>query len=187
VSIAATEIPGYVVGRWVIDPIHSNVSFTVRHMMVSKVRGRFARFSGTIVTAEDWQESSVVAEIDMASVDTGVVDRDNDLRSASYFDVQTYPTMTYRSSGGVRRGDSDFVVEGDLSLHGVTRSVPLRLEFNGVTSDTKGGTLAGFSATAEINRRDFGIDLLLPLDGGGVVVAEKVKIALEIEAGLQAG
>jgi polyisoprenoid-binding protein YceI len=183
-SSAALIIPNYVVGVWSIDPVHSDVSFTVRHMVVGVIRGRFARFSGEIVTAEDPLDSSVTAEIEMGSVDTGNGERDDDLRSASYFDVEKYPTMTYRSTG-VHHTDSGFLVDGELSIRDVTRSVPLSVELNGITSNGKGGTLVGFSATAEINRRDFGIDLVLPLDGGGLVVGEKIKIALGIESKLK--
>jgi polyisoprenoid-binding protein YceI len=156
----------------------------VRHMVVGKVRGRFTRFSGEIVSTADPLDSSVTAEIEMASVDTGNRERDDDLRSASYFDVATFPTMTYRSTG-VRRSGAAFVVDGELSLRDVTRPVSLLVEFNGVTPNGKGGTLVGFSVSAEINRRDFGIDVLMPLDGGGLVVGEKISVALEIEAGLR--
>lgn len=181
---AAVKIPGYVVGVWSIDPVHSEISFTVRHMMVGRIRGRFTRFSGEIVSAENPLDSSVSAEIEMASVDTGISERDDDLRSANYFDASTYPRMTYRSTG-VRESSSGFVVDGELSIRDVTRPVSLSVELNGVTPDGKGGTLVGFSATAEINRRDYGIDLILPLDGGGIVVGERIKIALEIEARLK--
>ena len=181
----ATEIPGYVAGTWTIDPVHSDVVFTVRHMMVSKVRGRFGSFEGEIVTGEDPLDSRVTASIDLASVDTNHPDRDNHLRSADFLDVATHPTMTFRSAR-VRSDGDGFVVDGELSLHGVTKNVPLSLELNGFGPDLYGGTRAGFSANTEINRRDFGIDLSMPLDGGGVVVGDKIQISLEIEAILQA-
>ena len=174
-------IPGYVAGTWDIDPVHSDVSFAVRHMMVSKVRGRFARFSGGIVTGDDVTDSSVAASIDPASVDTGNEQRDADLRSARFFDVQSYPLWTFRSTG-VRADRGAFVVDGELTIKGVTRSVLLALDVNGIGPDTSGGTRAGFSASTTIDRNDFGIDIKLPLDGGGVVVADKVQITLEIEA-----
>jgi polyisoprenoid-binding protein YceI len=177
-------IPGYLTGTWKADPGHSEVAFTVRHLMVSKTRGRFTSYDVTIVTSEDPLASSIVATIDLASVDTGLDVRDNHLRSADYLDVESYPTMTYRSTG-IRQTDDGWVVDGDLTVHGVTRQVPLAVEMNGFRQDPFGGQRAGFSATAQINRRDFGIDLTAPMDGGGVVVGDKVSISLEIQAVLQ--
>ena len=177
----ATQIPGYVVGAWTIDTTHSDVSFSVRHMMVSKVKGRFAQFSGSLTTGENPLDSAVVAEISLGSIDTNNEQRDGHIRSADFFEVEKYPTMTYRSSSITADG-SDYLVEGELSLHGVTKSVPLKLELNGFTKDPYGGTRAGFSATTEINRSDFGISISMPMDGGGVVVGEKISISLEIEA-----
>lgn len=174
-------IPGYQAGSWTIDAVHSDVSFTVRHMMVSKVRGTFREFSGQIVTAQDPTQSSVSAEISLGSIDTGNAQRDNHVRSADFFDVSNYPTMTYRSTS-ITPVDDGFRVNGELTLKGVTRSVPLALELNGFTPDPYGGTRVGFSATTQINRRDFGVDISMPMDGGGVVVGDRVSISLEIEA-----
>ena len=111
-------------GTWTIDPVHSEVGFSVRHMMVSKVRGRFTTFSGQIVTGENPLDSSVTAEIDLASIVTGSEQRDAHIRSADFFDVETYPTMTYRSTG-VREDGDDYVLDGELTLKGVTKNVPL--------------------------------------------------------------
>jgi len=180
-SATTATVPGYVVGTWDIDPTHSEVSFTVRHMMVSKVRGKFANFTASIVTAENPADSSVVAEIDLTSIDTGNEQRDGHLRSADFFEVDNHPVMTYRSTAVQADGD-DWHLEGDLTLHGTTRSVPLKLELNGFTADPYGGTRAGFSATGEISRGDFGIAFNMPMDGGGVVVSDKVQIHIEIEA-----
>jgi polyisoprenoid-binding protein YceI len=171
----------YVVGRWTIDPVHSDVSFTARHLMVSRVRGRFLRFTGEIVTATDPSASTVKAEIDMSSIHTGNAERDEDLRSTKYLDVENHPTMTYRSTAVRVQGDT-FWVDGELTLHGHSRPVQLTGQLYGINANGKGGTVAGFAATAEIDRRDFGIDLSLPLPGGGVVVGDKIAIALEIEA-----
>ncbi|HXW45826.1 MAG TPA: YceI family protein [Streptosporangiaceae bacterium] len=176
-----TAIPGYEAATWTIDPIHSEVGFSVRHMMVSKVRGRFTKFSGQLVTAEDPAKSSVTAEIDLSSISTGQDQRDDHIRSADFFEVETYPTMTYKSTG-VRVEDGEYVLDGDLTLKGVTRSVPLRLELNGFGPDAYGGTRAGFTATGEINRRDFGVNFNAPMQNGGVVVADKIALQLEIEA-----
>jgi polyisoprenoid-binding protein YceI len=179
-----TTIPGYQVGTWAIDPVHSDVSFTIRHMMVSKVRGKFTAFEGQIVTAENPQESSATATIDLSSIDTGNADRDNHLRSADFFDVTTHPKMTFQSTSVAASGDT-FTMEGDLTLHGVTKKVTLTVEANGFGPDAWGGTRAGFSATTEISRKDFGIEFNMPLEGGGVVLGEKVQVSMEIEAVLQ--
>ncbi len=184
-SSDTATIPGYIAGTWTIDPIHSEVGFAVRHMMVSKVRGKFKTFSGELVTAENPVDSSVTAEIDLASIETGAEQRDDHIRSADFFEVETYPTMTYRSTG-VRADGDGFVVDGDLTLKGVTKQVPLALELNGFGPDPFGGTRAGFTATTEINRRDFGVNFSAPMQNGGVVVADKITIHLEIEAVLKA-
>jgi polyisoprenoid-binding protein YceI len=177
----AVEIPGYVAGTWTIDPVHSEVSFVVRHMMVSKVRGRFDKFEGTITTAADPLRSSVTATVDLSSVNTGHPDRDNHIRSADFFEVESHPTMTFRSTA-IRRGGGDFFLDGDLTIRGTTRPVTLRLEVNGFGPDGYGNTRGGFSASGEINRNDFGVSYNGPVPGGGVVVSEKVTITLEIEA-----
>jgi polyisoprenoid-binding protein YceI len=181
---ATVVIPGYLVGTWKADPVHSEVAFSVRQLMVGKVRGRFTGYDVTIVTSDDPLGSSVAATIDLASIDTGNEQRDNHLRSADFLEVEKYPTMTYRSTAMCRADDS-WIVDGELTLHGVTRHVPLAVEMNGFGPDPWGGKRAGFSATAQINRRDFGIDITMPMDGGGVVVGDKVSISLEIEAVLQ--
>ena len=181
---ATVAIPGYLVGTWKADPVHSEIAFSVRHLMVSKVRGRFTSYDVTIVTSEDPLGSSISATIDLASVDTGNEQRDSHLRSADYLEVEKYPVMSYRSVG-IRRTHDGWVIDGELTLHGVTRQVPLAVEVNGFGSDPLGGQRAGFSATAQINRHDFGIDISIPMDGGGVVVGDKVSISLEIQAVLQ--
>jgi len=177
--------PGLVAGTWSIDTTHSDVAFSVRHLMVSKVRGSFTKFEGSITVADNPSESSVEATIDMSSIDTKDENRDAHLRSPDFFHTDIYPTMTYRSTGVRPHGDG-FVVDGDLTLHGVTKPVTLSLEFNGTSGDPWGGTRAGFSAETEISRSDFGVDITMPLDGGGVVVGDKIKVTLEIEAVLKA-
>jgi len=180
-STSTVQIPGYVAGTWDIDPVHTDVSFTVRHMMVSKVRGKFHGVTGAVVLAENPLDSTVTADIDLSTIDTGNEQRDGHIKSADFFDVETYGTMSYRSTRVVRDGD-DFRVEGELTLHGVTKAVNLDLEVNGFTKDPYGGTRAGFSATGQINRKDFGITIDMPMDGGGAVVGDKVQLVLEIEA-----
>jgi polyisoprenoid-binding protein YceI len=182
---AATLIPSYTVGTWDIDPVHSDVSFTVRHMMVSKVRGRFGTFSGEITTGQEITGSSVKATIDATSIDTNNEQRDNHIRSADFFDVANHPEWTFVSTG-VREDDGDVLLDGELTIKGVTRPVVLSLQVEGFGPDAFGGTRGGFSAITTINRNDFGVDISMPLDGGGVVVGDKVTITLEIEAVLRA-
>src|SRR5215469_11659040 len=168
-------IPGYVAGTWTIDPLHSEVGFSVRHMMVSKVRGKFTKFGGELVTSENPADSTVTAEIDLASIDTGSEQRDSHLRSPDFFDTENHPIMTYRSTG--LRADGDrYILDGELTLKGVTKNVPLKLEVNGFGPDPYGGTRAGFTGTAHINRGDFGVTYNAAIEGGGVVVSDKVDI-----------
>jgi polyisoprenoid-binding protein YceI len=181
---SSVAIPGYLAGTWTADPVHSEIAFSVRHLMISKVRGRFTGYDVTIVTGEDPLGSSVTATIDLASIDTGNETRDNHLRSGDFFEVEKYPTMSYRSTG-ISRTDDGLIIDGDLTLRGVTRHVPLAVEMNGFGPDPWGGQRAGFSATAQINRRDFGIDITVPMDTGGVALGDKVSISIEIQAVLQ--
>ncbi|QKT06354.1 YceI family protein [Gordonia sp. X0973] len=171
-------------GTWAIDPAHSTVGFSVKHLMVSKVRGKFDTFSGTITVAQDGTPS-VAAEIDVTSINTGNDQRDGHIRSADFFDAEKYPKATFVSTG-VRPDGDDYVLTGDFTLKGVTKPVELELEFNGVNPGMGHGPVAGFEAKTVINRKDFGIDIEMPLEGGGVVVGDKITITLEIEAGLQA-
>ena len=175
-------IPGYLTGTWDLDPAHSEVAFSVRHLMLSKVRGRFGTFSGSFVTADNPEDSHVEAVIDLSSIDTNSADRDAHLRSADFFDVDHHPTMSYRSTG-IRADGQDWVVDGELSLHGVTLPVSLQLELHGFLPESPfGDTRVGFTATGEINRDDFGITFNTALEGGGVGLGRKIQIALEIQA-----
>lgn len=188
-STGLIEIPGYVTGTWTIDPVHSDVGFVVRHLMISKIRGHFTSFEGQLVTAADPLNSQVSATIDMTSVDTASAMRDEHLRAADFFEVEKYPTMSYRSTGIKPDGD-DFLMEGELTLKGVTLSTPLKLEINGFgydpfAPDPATGARAGFTATGEINRMDFGVSFNSTIPGGGAALGEKVQIVLEIEAVLQ--
>ena len=186
-SSTAVEIPGYVAGTWAVDPVHSEVSFTVRHMMVSKVRGRFDSFEGTIVTAANPLDSTVTASVDLSSINTGQEQRDAHIRSADFFEVEKHTHMTFASTG-IRVDGGDFLLDGDLTLKGVTKPVTFKLEVSGFGPDAYGGTRVGFSATTEINRSEFGVNFNGPIPGvpGGVAVSEKVTINLEIEGVLQA-
>jgi polyisoprenoid-binding protein YceI len=172
-------------GTWVIDPAHSVVEFSVRHLMVSKVRGRFKEFEGTVTTDSDSLKSSVTAKIQTASVDTGDEQRDGHLKSGDFFDVENNPTVDFVSTGLASKS-GNYVLDGALTISGVTRPVSLDLEFFGVSPDPWGGTRIGFSAVTAISRKDFGVDFQIPLDGGGVVVGDKITISMDIEAVLQA-
>jgi polyisoprenoid-binding protein YceI len=181
-----TSIPGYVAGTWAIDPVHSEVGFTVRHMMVSKVRGKFTDFSGQFVTGADPLDSTVTATVQLASIDTGNADRDNHIRSADFFEVDAHPVMTFRSTG-VRANGDGYALDGELTLKGVTRPVTLDIELGGFGPDPFGGVRAGFTAVGEIKRSDFGVDFNAVLETGGVVVGDKITLLLEIEGVLQQG
>lgn len=182
-SDTATSIPA---GTWALDASHSTVGFTVRHMMVSKVRGRFSDFTADIKTAEDPQASSVTATVQMASIETGDANRDGHLRTNDFFAVDEHPTMTFTSTG-ISGAGSDYEVAGDLTIRGVTKPVTFDLEFGGVGQDPWGNTRAGFTLTGTINRKDFGMEYNAVLEGGGILVGDKVTIELDVEATLQAG
>jgi polyisoprenoid-binding protein YceI len=183
-----TEIPGYVAGTWDIDPVHSEVGFSVRHMAVSKVRGRFDKFEGVIVTSEDPLSSTVTATIDATSINTNNEQRDGHIKSADFFEVEAHPTWTFTTTGVKADGD-DYLLTGDLTIKGVTKPVTLKLEVSGVGPDAYGGTRIGFSAAGEINRNDFGVSFNGPIPGvpGGVIVSDKVSLHLEIEGVLRQG
>jgi polyisoprenoid-binding protein YceI len=182
----APPVTGYIPGTWDIDVSHSEIGFSVRHLMVSKVKGRFGEFSGSIVTAENPLESTVEATVLLSSVDTGNADRDAHLRSADFFDTEEHKELTYRSTGIEYDDEVGFVVDGELTLRGVTKRVPLNLEIHGFQPSTPfGDTRTGFTATGEIDRRDFGVSFNMALEGGGVGLGNKVQITLEIEAVLR--
>lgn len=180
-AVTTVEIPGYVAGTWRIDPARSRVSFAIRQLLVTTVRGRFTRFEGELVTATDPLASHVRATIDLASVDTGNARRDAHLRSARYLAVATNPTMTYRSTG-MRRASQGLLVHGELSVRGVSRAVPLALKPHDFALDRHGELRARFSATATIDRRAFGIGFNAPMDARGVFVGRRVQVAIEVEA-----
>ena len=171
-------------GTWAIDPVHSSINFSVRHLMVGKIHGRFDQFSGTITVAEDGSPS-VRAEVDVNSIDTGNEQRDAHLKSADYFDVEKYPTATF-SSTGVREIGDRYVLDGDFTLKGVTKPVTMTLVFNGVNPGMGRGEVGGFDASVVLSRKDFGVGAELPLDGGGTMVGDKVTLVLAIEALKQA-
>jgi len=168
-------------GTYGIDVSHSHVGFSVRHAMVSKTKGQFADYSGSITIGEDPLESSVEVEIQVASIDTRDEKRDGHLTSPDFFDAEQFPTMTYRSTRVTPLGNK-WMVEGELTAKGITRSVPLEVEFEGGAKDPWGVTRVGFTARAELNREDFGLTWNQALETGGVLVGRQVKIDLEVEA-----
>lgn len=177
-NAATAALPGYRVGTWKARPGQCEITFAVRFLMAGKVCGRFTGYDVTLVTHQDLFGSTVTATIDAQSIDTGNAKRDSHLRSADYFDVESYPTMRYRSTG-LRRIEEHWIVDGALTLRDVTRQVPLAVERIGFGPDER----ARFSATAQIDRRDFGMHV--PLDGGGAVTGRTVSIGIEVEAVLQ--
>jgi polyisoprenoid-binding protein YceI len=168
---------------WVIDTNHSHVGFSVRHMMVSTVRGQFKKYSGTLnLNVEDFAKSSFEGEIEVDSIDTDNADRDTHLRTNDFFDVVNHPKITFKSTRIERKGDGEYVVHGNLAIRGVSKEVALDVESSGVFKNPWGQTVTGFSAKGSVNRTDFGVSFNSILEAGGVVVGEKVKIELEIEA-----
>jgi polyisoprenoid-binding protein YceI len=168
---------------WVIDNVHSHVGFSVKHMMVTTVRGQFKTYSGTLsLDASDFARSKFEGEIEVASVDTGNADRDAHLRTGDFFDAPSHPKITFSSTRIEGKGDGEFVVHGDLTIRGVTKPVALDVEYHGTSKNPYGKTVAGFGARATINRKDFGVSFNALLETGGVAVAEKVKIEIDVEA-----
>ncbi|HXP19145.1 MAG TPA: YceI family protein [Streptosporangiaceae bacterium] len=183
-SADPAAVPEYIAGTWDIDAAHSHVGFVARHLMVSKVRGSFTKLEGEIITAENPLESSATATIQTDSLSTGNETRDGDVKGENFLDVANHPTMTYRSTGIRAEGDG-YVVDGELTIKGITHPVELAVEVNGFGPDPYGGTRAGLSATGEINRNDYGITANLVLPTGGVMVSEKIQLTIEIEAALR--
>jgi polyisoprenoid-binding protein YceI len=177
-ATTATGLPAP--GVWKIDPAHTTVGFVARHLMVTKVRGRFADVEGEVHIAEQPEQSSVRARIKTASIDTGSQDRDAHLRSPDFFDVDQYPAIEFLSNRITGSG-SDWTLEGDLTVKGITRPVTLDVELEGVTADPWGGHRAGFTARTEVDREDWGLTWNVVLESGGVVVSRKVKLELDIQ------
>jgi len=173
-------------GTFALDNAHTSVDFIARHLMVTKVRGTFKTVSGTIVIAPDPLQSSVEVTIDAASIDTGVADRDGHLRSGDFLDAEKYPTLTFRSTAVESFQGNEFVLVGDLTVREVSRPLRLKVEFEGVARSPWGQEVAGFTASGEIDREDFGITWNQALETGGVLVGKKVKLEIGAEAIRQA-
>ena len=168
---------------WNVDTAHTGINFSVRHMVVSKVRGHFAKYSGVLQLDEnDVTRSSVQVKIDAASIDTGVADRDQHLRSADFFDVASFPYLQFRSKSIVRIDDARFYLVGDLTIRDVTREVRIEVEYGGRAKDPWGNERAGFAAKVSLDRKDFGLKWNQALEAGGVLVGDRVDIDIELEA-----
>jgi polyisoprenoid-binding protein YceI len=178
------ELPNYTAGTWTVDTVHTYVGFTIKHMMVSKVRGRFTAFTAEFTTAENPLESTISATIDATSIDTHNSMRDDHIRSADFFDAANHPTIAFASTG-IRYEDGEFFIDGELTIRGNTRPVTLTVAEPAFGPAPQGGTKAGFSAAVEVNRNDFGVSYNGPIPGGGVALGEKVQITIDVEADLQ--
>ncbi|MFJ4778448.1 YceI family protein [Streptomyces sp. NPDC088762] len=174
-------------GDYVIDAAHSSIGFTVRHAMVTNVRGSFAEHEGALyLDGADPSRSTASIDVKIASVDTGIADRDGHLRSADFFDAETFPLMTFRSTAASRVGGDTYRITGDLTIKDVTRPLSIDLEFNGSATDVYGSERVGFEGSAEILRSDWGLTWNAALEAGGVMVSDKVKLTFDISAVKQA-
>jgi polyisoprenoid-binding protein YceI len=173
-------------GTFVLDKSHTQIGFVARHLMVSKVRGRFGDYEGKIVVADDPSESSVEVVIQAASINTNDENRDNHVRTNDFLAVEEHPTLTFRSTEVELSSSGAWKVHGDLTVRGVTRPIVLNAEFEGVIQDPWGNQRLGFTASAEIDRNEFGVSFNAALETGGFVVSPKVKLEIEAEAVRQA-
>lgn len=167
---------------WNIDSVHTHIGFSVKHLMVTTVRGQFKSFTGDVkLDPTDFTKSTFSGEIDVASIDTNNADRDNHLRNNDFFDAPNHPKITFTSTSIKAKGEGEYVVHGDLTIRGVTKPLELAVEFGGVAKSPYGHTVAGISAHGQISRKDFGVNFNAVLETGGVAVSDKVKIEIEAE------
>ena len=181
-TIDGTETP--VRGVWAIDPSHTTVEFIGRHLVFTKVRGRFTDVSGSVTISDDPNASAVEVTLDAGSLTTGNADRDGHLRSADFFDVESHPQITFKSTNVAWKG-SEGSVTGDLTVRGVTKPITLDVELGGVVTDPWGGNRAVFSARGEVNREDWGLTWNMPLEKGGLLVSKNIQFEIETEIVLQ--
>ena len=178
----ATSTLPLIAGNWELDSNHSDVSFTVRHLGISKVRGQFNSFDTSLVVGDSLETSSLSATIDLSSVDTNNADRDGHLQSTDFFNTETHPQMTFSSTSIVDNGDGEYAVAGTLTINGTAKPVELAVEFNGAEVFPMDQSLhAGFSASATISRSDYGVDFNVPLGVDKVMIGDKVTIELEVQ------
>ncbi|GES32061.1 YceI family protein [Streptomyces angustmyceticus] len=170
-------------GDYTIDPAHSSIGFTVRHAMVTNVRGTFGDYEGTLhLDGADPSRSTASLDVEIAGIDTGIADRDGHLRSADFFDAETFPLMTFRSTAAERVAGDRYRITGDLTLRDVTKPLTIDLEFHGAATDVYGAERVGFEGSAEILRSDWGLTWNAALEAGGVMVGDKVKLLFDISA-----
>lgn len=185
-GISATATPATLAnlsGSWTLDPSHSRIGFVARHAMVTKVRGAFNEFEGTaVVNAESFAQSQTQLVIQAASIDTRNEQRDEHLRSNEFFDMATYPQITFTSTAVKKTDPADFELTGDLTIKGVTRSVTIPFEFEGLAGDPFGNLRAGFEGSVVINRKDYGVTWNAALETGGVLVSDKITLEFEVSA-----
>lgn len=169
-------------GTFEIDPAHTELGFIARHAMVTKVRGSFTDFTGSVTTEENLQNAAIKVDIDVASVDTRNSDRDNHLRTSDFFDAEAFPKMTFESTSVEAKGDDVLTVTGDLTIKDVTKSITIDFDFTGEVLDPWGQTRLGFEGSTTINRKDFGLNWQTVLDNGGMLVSEKITLNFDIAA-----
>ena len=177
-------IPGHVAGTWKLDPMHSEVTFSVRHLAISKVKGSFEKFDVTVTTSDDPLNTTLEASIDVSSVNTRQEARDAHLRQSDFFAADEHPTIEFRSTG-VRQDGDEWLIDGDLTMRGVTKQVTFRGEFGGVTTNGYGQTVAGAEFSTKINRHDFGVSWNAALEAGGFTLGDDVTVNIDAQVALQ--
>lgn len=183
-TMTAETIPGYVAGTWVLDPTHSAITFSVRHLAISKVKGSFEKFDITVVTGENPLDTTLTASIDVSSVNTRQKDRDNHLRTSDFFAIDEHPTIDFVSTS-VRADGDEWFIDGDLTMRGVTKAVTFRGEFGGVIVNGYGQTVAGAEFSTKINRHDFGVSWNAAIEAGGLTLGDDVTINIDAQVALQ--
>ncbi|RIX28571.1 YceI family protein [Amnibacterium setariae] len=180
-TITAAHVAGYRTGTWKLDPAHSEIAFSVRHLAISKVKGVFEQFDVTVVAPEDPADATVEATIEIASVNTKQAQRDQHLRTSDFFAADEHPQMRFRSTALHAEEDGDFVLDGELTLRGVTRPVSLKGEFGGIVTDGYGQTKAGVEAKTKIDRHDFGVSWNAAIEAGGMTLGDEVTITFDLQ------
>lgn len=171
---------------WAIDPAHSEIAFKVKHLMISNVKGSFSEFSGLVLTdGDNFSTAEISFQINTASINTGVADRDGHLKSADFFDVENFKKITFTSGTLAKTGDDEFELTGDLTIKLVSQEVKLDVEFGGLMTDPWGNEKAGFTLNGKINRKDFGLTWNAALEAGGVLVGEEIRISADVELAKQ--
>lgn len=167
---------------WILDPVHSEIGFKVKHLMISTVRGHFTTFQGTVTASDDtFTDAKISFTADIASISTNNEQRDGHLKSADFFDAATFPTLSFESTSVVKQDEQKFVVNGNLTIRGITKEISLNVTFNGIGRDLYGKTVASFEMTGELNRKDFGLTWNAVLETGGVAVSDMVTLDMTLE------